>query len=165
MRHLILALMIPVTLSASPKVNPKTVQGFESGTFIRKYPQADPKSTYSLRTGGTNNSYSFTDSENTNSWFGLDLTTKDNVVVEISIHWNGQSTSRPAKLTPQKIEHINELAAFWGIPNQAKAIVEYAKSQQGKRYSGGSNQAPRKTIGPISIHCGTTGETLWLGWK
>jgi hypothetical protein len=93
------------------------------------------------------------------------MPTKGQDMVEISIGWNGKSTDQPAKITPKKMEHLTDLASFWGIGKQAKQIIDYAKSQQSKRYSGGASQAPRKTLGQITIHCGTTGETLWIGWK
>lgn len=143
---------------------PKTTADFEESTFFKKQ-RLVRKDAWDLRTGGRNNSYSFKDSENPYSSFGVELTTKDQEVIEISIHWNGESTDQPEKITPKKIEHLTDLALFWGIGEQSKEIIDYAKNQQSKRYRGGSGEAPWKSLGQISIHCGTTGETLWVGWK
>ena len=45
----------------------------------------------------------------------------------------------------------------------SKQIIDYAKSQQSKRYKD-PNKAPTKTLGKISIKCGITLETLWISW-
>jgi hypothetical protein len=158
------AFILPVQAAAGSTTKPKTTAGFEASTFFKKQILVS-KDAWDLLTGGRNNSYSFKDSENPYSSFGIELTTKDQEVIEISIHWNGESTDQPAKITPKKIEHLTDLALFCGIVKQSKEIIDYAKSQQSKRYRGGSDEAPWKTLGQISIHCGTTGETLWVGWK
>ncbi|MBK6959502.1 MAG: hypothetical protein IPH22_15525 [Nitrosomonas sp.] len=163
-QHLLLLLFASIALAAPTVAQSRTISDFESSAFYKKETLVSKDPPYDLRTGGKNNSYSFKDTENTNSSIGVELTTKGQDIVEVGIHWNGQSTLRPAKLSPKKIEQLKTLAAFWGTHSQANAIVDYAKSQQSKHYSGGSNQAPRKSLGPISIYCGTTGETLWVGW-
>jgi len=163
-QHLFLLLFASIALAAPTVAQSRTIVDFESSTFYRKETLISKDPAYDLRTGGKNNSYSFKDTENTYSSVGVDLTTKGQDIVEVGIHWNGQSTLRPAKMSPKKIEQLKDLAVFWGVPGQAKAIADYAKSQQSKHYSGGSSQAPRKSLGPITIHCGTTGETLWVGW-
>lgn len=145
-----------------PAPESKSISEFESSIFFKKQTLVG-KDTWDLRTGGRNNSYSFKDSENPDSSFGVELTTNGQNIVEIGIHWNGKSTSAPAKITVKKEEHLADLASFWGLGNQAKQIIEYAKSQQSKRYKNGSNQAPRKNLGEIAIYCDTTGETLWFG--
>jgi hypothetical protein len=149
---------------ATPAPKPRTITDFESSAFFKKQVLVS-KDAWDLRTGGRNNYYAFKDSENPYSSFSVEMTTKGQDVVEIGISWNGKSTDQPAKITPKKMEHLTDLALFWGIGKQAKQIIDYAKSQQSKRYRGGSSQAPRKTLGQITIHCGTTGETLWIGWK
>ncbi|WP_141508195.1 hypothetical protein [Ramlibacter sp. WS9] len=163
-QHLCLILFASIALATPSVAQSRTIADFESSNFYKKEILISKDPAYDLRTGGRNNSYSFKDTENADSSIGVELTTKGQDVVEVGIHWNGQSTLRPAKMSPKKIEQLKDLADFWGVPGQAKAIVEYAKSQQSKHYSGGSNQAPRKSLGPISIRCGTTGETLWIGW-
>lgn len=166
MRHQILLLLFASIAFAAPAVaQSKTIADFESSTFYKKETLVTKSPPYDLRTGGKNNSYSFKDTENAYDSFGVELTTKGQDVVQVGIHWNGQSTLQPAKITPKRIEQLKDLADFWGAPSQAKAIVDYAKSQQSKDYPDGSNQAPRKSLEPISIHCGTTGPTLWVGWK
>jgi hypothetical protein len=158
-------LLIFTTAYAANPVQPsKTISEFESSTFFKKQSLVS-KDTWDLKTGGKNNSYSFKDSENPYSSFGVELTTVGQNVVKLGIHWNGNSTSTPAKITAKKKEQITDLAKFWGAEDQAKQMTEYAKNQQSKRYSGGSSTAPRKQLGKINIYCGTTGETLWLGWK
>lgn len=155
-------------LSSLPAVGgttkPKTIADFEASTFFKKQ-VLESKDAWDLRTGGRNNSYTFKDSENPYSSFGVELTTRGRDVVEIGIHWNGKSTDQPAKITPKKMEHLTDLASFWGIGKQAKQIIDYAKSQQSKRYRDGYGHALRKTLGQITIHCGTTGETLGIVWK
>ncbi len=163
-RHLYLILFASIALATPSVAQSRTIADFESSTFYKKETLISKDPAYNLRTGGKNNSYSFKDTENTYSSIGVELTTEGQDIVEVGIHWNGQSTLHPAKMSPKKIEQLKDLAAFWGVPGQAKAIVDYAKSQQSKNYSGGSSQAPRKSLGPISIYCGTTGETLWVGW-
>jgi hypothetical protein len=158
------AFILTILSSASAATKTKTIADFEASTFFKKQ-ILERKNAWDLRTGGRNNSYTFKDSENPYSSFGVELTTKGRDVVEIGIHWNGESTYQPAKITPKRMEHLTNLASFWGIEKQAKQIINYVKSQQSKSYSGGSDQAPRKTLGQISIYCGTTGETLWIGWK
>ncbi len=158
------AFILSILPAVGGTTKPKTIADFEAGTFFKKQ-VLESKDAWDLRTGGRNNSYTFKDSENPHSSFGVELTTRGQEVVEIGIHWNGKSTDQPAKITPKKMEHLTDLASFWGIEKQAKQIIDYGKSQQSKRYSGGSSEAPRKTLGIITIHCGTTGETLWLGWK
>ena len=148
----------------TPTVSLINIAEFESSAFFKKQTMVS-KDAWNLRTGGRNHSYSFRDSENPDSSFGVELITNGQGIIEIGIHWNGKSTSAPARITAKKEEHLADLAAFWGIGNQARQVIEYAKGQQSKRYKGGSSQAPRTTLGKISIHCGTTGETLWLGWK
>jgi len=153
-----------IIYAATAEQKTKTIKEFETSTFFKKQ-VLDSKDAWELKTGGRNNSYSFKDTENPYSSFGVELTTVGDDIVKVGIHWNGKSTSAPAKITAKKKEHLTELAKFWGIENQAKQIIEYANSQQSKRYSGGSSTAPRKQLGKINIYCGTTGETLWLGWK
>jgi hypothetical protein len=147
----------------SPEAKLKSVAEFESSAFFKKQTLVS-KDAWNLRAGGRNHSYSFKDFENPDSWFGVELTASGQGILEIGIHWNGKSTSAPARITTKKEEHLTDLAAFWGIGGQAGEIIEYAKGQQSKRYKGGSNEAPRTALGKITIHCGTTGETLWLGW-
>jgi hypothetical protein len=163
-QHLLLLLYASIALAAPSVVLSRTIADFESSAFYEKQTLISKDPAYNLRTGGKNNSYSFEDPENNYSSVGVDLTTKGQDIVEVGIHWNGQSTSRPAKMSPKKIEQLKDLAALWGAHDQANAIVDYVETQQSERYTGGSSQAPRKSIGPISIHCGTTGETLWIGW-
>jgi hypothetical protein len=163
-QHLLILIFASIALALPPVAQSKTIADFESSTFYKKETLVNKGPAYDLRTGGKNNPYSFKDTENTYESFGVELTTKGQDIVEVGIHWNGQSTLQPAKMSPKKIEQLNDLAAFWGVPSQANGIVDYAKSQQSKSYSDGSNQAPRKSLGPITIHCGTTGETLWVGW-
>ena len=164
-QHLLLLIFASIALAAPPVAQSKTIADFESSTFYKKETLIRKDPAYDLRTGGKNNSYSFKDTENTYESFGVELTTKSQDVVQVGIHWYGQSTLQPAKMSPKKIEQLKDLAAFWGAPGQAKAIVDYAQSQQSKDYSDGSNQAPRRSLGPITIHCGTTGSTLWVGWE
>jgi hypothetical protein len=159
-----LAFILPIQLATGGTTKLKATADFEASTFFKKQIFVN-KDAWDLRTGVRNNSYSFKDSENPYSSFDVELTTENKEVIEISIHWNGESTEQPAKITPKKIEHLTDLALFWGIGKQSKEIVDYAKSQQSKRYKGGLDEAPWKTLGQISIHCGTTGETLWVGWK
>lgn len=161
---IILFFVLSSFLATNAATKPKTIADFEASVFFKKQ-ILENKDSWGLRTGGINNSYTFKDSENPYSSFGVELTTKGLDVVKIGIHWNGKSTDQPAKITLKKMEHLTQLALFWGVGNQAKEIINYAKSQQSKRYRGGSSQAPRKTLGQITIHCGTTGETLWVGWK
>lgn len=163
-QNLCLILFASIALAAPPVAQSRTIADFESSTFYKNETLITKGPPYDLRTGGKNNSYSFKDTENAYSSIGVELTTRGQDIVEVGIHWNGESTLRPAKISSKKIEQLKNLAAFWGVSGQAKSIVDYAKSQQSKHYSGGSNQAPRKSLGPISIHCGTTGETLWVGW-
>jgi len=158
------AFILPTQSATGGTTKLKTTADFEVSTFFKKQTLVS-KDAWDLRTGGRNNYYSFKDSENPYSSFGVELTTKNQEVIEISIHWNGESIEQPARLTSKKIEHLSDLALFWGIEKQSKEIIDYAKSQQSKRYRGGSNEAPWNTLGQISIHCGTTGETLWVGWK
>lgn len=163
-QRLLLLLFASIALAAPTVAQSRTISDFESSAFYKKETLVSKDPAYDLRTGGRNNSYTFKDTENTNSSIGVELTTKGQDIVEVGIHWNGQSTLRPAKLSPKKIEQLKNLATLWGAHGQASAIVDYAKSQQSKHYPSGSDQAPRKSIGPISIYCGTTGETLWVGW-
>jgi hypothetical protein len=158
------AFILPTQSATSGTTKLKTTADFEASTFFKKQILVS-KDAWDLRTGGRNNSFSFKDSENPYSSFGVELITKDHEVIQISIDWNGESIYQPAKITPKKIEHLTDLALFWGIGKQSKEIIDYAKSQQSKRYRGGMNEAPWKTLGQISIHCGTVGETLWVGWK
>jgi len=131
---------------ATPAPKPRTITDFESSAFFKKQDLVS-KDAWNLRTGGRNNYYAFKDFENPYSSFSVEMTTKGQDVVEIGISWNGKSTDQPAKITPKKMEHLTDLALFWGIGKQAKQIIDYAKSQQSKRYRGGSSQAPRKTLG------------------
>lgn len=163
-KHLKEAKILSSLNAAGGTTKQKTIADFEASVFFKKQIM-ERKNAWDLRTGGINNSYAFRDSENPYSTFDVELTTKGQDVVEIGIHWNGKSTDQPAKITPKKMGHLTDLALFWGIGKQAKQIIDYAKSQQSKRYSGGPDQAPRKILGKITIHCGTTGETLWIGWK
>jgi len=136
----------------------------ELGTLEKEETLIKKHQVYNLLSGGKNNGYAFKDTENDYSNYSVAFTTNGQDIVAVGIQWYGRSISQPAKMSPKKIEQLNKLAAFWGVPGQAKAIVDYAKSQQSKNYSGGSDQAPRKSIGPITIHCGTTGGDLWVGW-
>ena len=163
--HLLSLTFVVAAVLASQSALAKTIPEFESSAFFKREALVEKSSAYKLRTGGTSYPYSFKDTENPDSTFGVDVTTRGQQIAEIGIHWNGRSTSEPARLTPKRKEMIKALAAFWGISGHANALIEYAESQQRKRYPGGSSQAPRKVIGPVSIHCGTTGETLWLGWQ
>jgi hypothetical protein len=158
------AFILPIQADAGGTTKPRTTADFETSTFFKKQILVS-KDAWDLRIGRRNNSFSFKDSENPYSSFGVELITKDHEVIQISIHWNGESIEQPARLTSKKIEHLSDLALFCGIGKQSKEIIDYAKSQQSKRYRGGSNEAPWKALGQISIHCGTTGETLWVGWK
>jgi len=163
--RIFILLVALISLAASSVTQSKTIADFESSTFYKKETLVEKSKPYDLRSGEKNNSYSFKDTENSYSSFGVEITTEGQDVVRISIHWNGQSTLQPAKMTPKRIEQLKNLADFWGVSGQVRAIVDYVKSQQSKNYPGGSDQAPRKSLGPISIHCGTTGETLWVGWE
>ena len=155
-------LSIPPATGRTTK--PKTIADFEASAFYQKQ-TLESKDAWDLRSGGRNNSYTFEDSENPYSGFVVELTTKGQNVVKIGIIWYGESTYQPARITSEKMEQLTDLAIFWGVGKQAKQIIDYAKSQQSKRYNGGSSQAPRKALGKITIHCGTTGESLWLGWE
>lgn len=156
---------VVVAVLMSPAALAQTLAEFESSAFFKREILVEKSSAYKLRTGGTNNPYSFKDTENPYSSFGVEVTTKGEKIVEIGIHWNGRSTSEPARLTLRRKGTIKALAEFWGVSAHTDALIKYAESQQGRRYPGGSSQAPRKVIGPVSIHAGTTGETLWLGWQ
>ena len=158
------AFMLQILPAIGGTIKPRTISDFESSIFYNKQ-ILENKDAWDLRSGGRNNYYAFTDSENSYSPFSVELTTKGKKVVKIDISWNGESIYQPAKITPEKMEQLTDLAIFWGIGKQSKQIIDYAKSQQSKHYKGGSSQAPRTNLGQIKIHCGTTGETLWLGWE
>ncbi len=144
---------------------PKIISDFETSEFYRTQYFISKDEPYDLHSGSQNNGFSFKDLENPYSSVGVELTTNNKQIIEIGIHWNGHSVSEPARISNLKTEQIRQLALFWGISGQTTEIVNYVKSQQNQRYRGGSDQAPWKKMGPITIKCGTTGETLWLSWK
>ncbi len=119
--------ILSIVPAAGAATKPKTIADFETSAFFKKQIMKD-KSAWDLRTSGKNNYYAFKDSDNPNSSLGVELTTKGQDVVEIGIHWNGESDYQPAKITPKKMEHLTDLALFWGIGKQAKQIIDYAKS-------------------------------------
>ena len=163
---LIIMLVISASiLSANEEIKEsRSIKDFEASEFFKKQILLN-KDNWNLRAGGRNNSYSFKDTENPNSSFGVEFTSLDKKVLNISVHWNGASIHDPAQITPNKIKILTDLAKFWGVGDYATKIIEYVKSQQSKNYSGGSQEAPRDKIGDIIIYCGTTGETLWIGWE
>lgn len=143
----------------------RSIADFEASKFFKKQILQN-KDTWNLSAGVRNNSYSFKDTEKPYSSFVVEFKSLDRRVLNISVHWNGASIYDPAQITPKKIEILTDLAKFWGAGDHATQIIEYAKSQQSiKKYSGGSQETPRDKIGDMTIYCGTTGETLWIGWE
>ena len=87
--------------AATPVQKSRTIGDFETSTFFKKQ-SLDSKDAWDLKTGGKNNSYTFKDSENPYSSFGVELTTIGQNIVEVGIHWNGKSTAASATLTAKK---------------------------------------------------------------
>ena len=161
-RYFVMLLLILVAFAPEAVGEHKTITDFESSAFYKNQSLVKKWPVYDLRTGGQNNPYSFKDSENPYDAFGIDLTTRGQDIVRVSIQWHGQSAGHPPEFSEKKVELIKEIAYLFGLSAQSKRIVEYAKSQQSKNYPGGSGVAPRKSLGKISVHCGTTGADLWI---
>ena len=139
--RLLYFVFVAATVLAFPSALAKTIADFESSAFFKR--QSLVEKDAFVGPDETLNMYSFKDTENPRSPFDLVVVTKAQKIVEIQVQWEGKSKSEPARLTPQRTKTIKAIAEFWGISEHTNALVQYAESQQQKRYEGYA-EAPRQ---------------------
>lgn len=139
-----------------------TIDQFESSSFQQDY-KLKSKDSWALKSGGENFSYSYPDTENKYSSGGIELSGNKNDIKTMSIHWNGESTLSPAKLTRPKEVMLAKLLEVIAPDLRIQDVVKYIRSQQDISYPGGGNSMPRTKIGKYKVHAGHVGETLILG--
>jgi len=158
------ALILIVGLSAPLTAAPRTTEAFESSDFCKKLGHFEKKS-WTLKTGGTNASYTFVDPDSGNSEpsLGVELLVVANQVKDISIGWSPYDS--PVKWTSGKSEQVKNLLKFWGAPNMSEELVVYAKAHFRDNYPNGVGNAAHKPVGSLSVQCGRTGNDVYLAWK
>jgi hypothetical protein len=147
---------------ASSPARALAIMDFERSPFFQKH-RLVRKDEWALKSGGKNYSYSFADPENSYSGIGIELSSNPADVKKISVSWHGKSTNEPARFTKAKENFIRDLLSSSFSDAKPEAVISYVRAQQGKRFPGGGNEMPRKTIGGIGVYSGTVGETLIVG--
>src|SRR5262249_45588544 len=137
----------------------RSIKDFESSAFSRKYPAQRARS-WALKSGGTNFSYSYADSESDSSC-GVELSHNPQHITRYGISWYGESKQQTAILTRQREAFLRDLVSYIGANNlDANAIVGYVKDNQSKRYPGGMDTAPERTLGQYRMKVGVVGAAL-----
>lgn len=147
---------------ASSPVRALAIADFERSPFFQKH-RPIRKDEWALKSGGKNYSYSFADPDNSYAEIGVELSSNPADVREISVSWNGKSINEPARLTKSKENFIRDLLSSSFSDVKPEAVISYARAQQGKRFPGGSNEIPRKSVSGVGVYSGTVGETLIVG--
>ena len=139
-----------------------TVARFENSLFNKKF-LLKSKDSWTLKVGGNDFYYSYTDHENQYSSVAVELIGEKNNIQGVAISWNGESTLSPAKLTRPKEVMLGKLLEVIAPDLPIQDVVKYIRSQQDIRYPGGGNSMPRTKIGKYKVHAGHVGETLIFG--
>ncbi|MEI8331643.1 MAG: hypothetical protein WCF90_08380 [Methanomicrobiales archaeon] len=152
---------ISVCFAAPPSSSSRTISAFETSMLYKKLGRAQ-KSSWALKTGGTNNSYLFVDPENGDSQpsLGMELPTVGSQVVSASISWSPFDSK--VKMTPKKEEHIRLLLQYWGTPELAAQVISYVRSNFRTRRPNSVGASSKVRIGSISVQCGETGGDVTL---
>lgn len=138
-----------------------SAKAFEATSFYKKnFPTKD---SWSLKTGGMNNSYSFDDSENLGAHISVSITETKSGPSDVSVIWYGKSTKTPARITKTKEAFLSDLLSVTAPSVNPKQVVAYIKKVGSKSYPGGSTAMPRTTIAGLNMHAGTAGESLIVG--
>ena len=153
--------VLPATLLTHAQAKTVSIAQFEKSTFLVKYKLVS-KDQWSLRTGGTNFSYSFADTESGRTT-SVEMGPTAATVKRLGISWNGRSTLQPARLTQRRQEFLTDLlgACFPGVG--ADSIASLVKTAQTMNYPDGSDSMPRTKVGMVSVYVGTVGESLIVG--
>ena len=139
-----------------------SITDFENSTFYKKYSVRE-KNVWTLKSGGKNFYYSYQDTENPYSGFGVELSSVPSNIKEITICWHGKSIYHPARLTKVKEQFLRDLLLVVEPTVDLDTVIAYVKSQQVNNYPGGGNAIPRKQLGKAAIFAGTVGEALIVG--
>lgn len=139
-----------------------TVAKFENSLFNKKF-LLKSKDSWTLKVGGNDFYYSYTDNENQYSSITVELIGEENNIRGVAISWDGESTLSPAKLTQPKKVMLGKLLEVIAPDLRIQDIIKYIRSQQDIRYPGGGNSMPRTTIGKYKVYAGHVGESLIFG--
>ncbi len=166
LRFQLIAVLFPVCLCiGGPSANTqRTIAAFESSTFYKSMGKAK-RDSWSLKTGGMNNSYSFKDPDTQDPLPSLSVafTTVGPQAKEISISWLPYDSK--VKMTPKKEGQIKLLLQFWGTPELADQVISFARDNYKKNYPNSVGASPKTRIGSLSVQCGQTAGDVYLSWS
>ena len=142
----------------------KTLDDFRESTFIKKYPQKKQMTSWALRDGGYNNSFSFRLGNDEFSWFSVEVGTKsqNNPLVQnygIMFHDESNPSIWPTKFTEQIKSIFQDFIKSMDSTLDIKNISSYVQEQSLSKYHQ-IKDAPMKTIGKYSFRVGTVGHDL-----
>jgi hypothetical protein len=99
----------------------RSVRDFEGSAFSQTY-RAKSQKSWPLRSGGTNFSYSYADSESDSS-AGLEMSPDANRITHYGVSWHGESKQQPATLTPKREKFLRTLLASVNDRINGDAVV------------------------------------------
>ena len=153
---------LPQISRAQGKVFILTLEGFEKSQFFKSYKTLS-KSNYPLKTGGTNYSYGFADTDGTNQKISVELSSAPSFLTRLGISFYGSSLSSPATFSQSREKFLRDLLSSTHPDIPIEKVIELVKSEQRRAYDGGSTQMPRIPIGNTSVFIGTVGADLIVG--
>lgn len=159
---LIAVTMFCANVHAQTKLTILTLDKFEGSAFLKKH-MVSTKQNWSLKSGGTNYSYTFVDPEDGNQKIGVELSSNALFLTRIGISFPGSSLRETGRLTPKRERFLRELLDSTYSDIGAEALVQLVKTEQTKQYVGGSDQMPRVRLGNSEVFVGTTGADLIVG--
>lgn len=139
-----------------------TLDGFEKSQFLKSYKTLS-KSNWQLKTGGTNYSYAFADTDGTDEKISVELSSAPSFLTQLGISFRGSSLRSPATFTQTREKFLRDLLSSTHPDIPIEKVIELVKSEQRRTYDGGSTQMPKIPIGNTSVYVGTVGVSLIVG--
>lgn len=153
-----------ICVATPPAIPSRTLTVFESSEFCRKMGKFQ-KTSWALKAGGINNSYTFVDPDNGDSRpsLSVELPTDGSKITSISIGWLPYRDK--VKWTHNKEDQIRMLLLFWGTSNLTSRVVGFAKSRYRTNCPNSVGLSPKTRIGGISVQCGQSAGDVYLSWQ
>jgi len=152
---------LPLAPNSATKNLLTSAKAFETSGFFKK--NTPKKDSWTLKTGGMNNSYSFDDTENLSTSINVSMTETKQGTSNVTVIWYGKSTRAPARMTKTKEAFLTDLLRNAAPGISPQQVIADIKKVGSKDYPDGSTVMPRTSIAGIKMYAGSIGESLIIG--
>ncbi|MCX7192432.1 MAG: hypothetical protein NTY60_02200 [Proteobacteria bacterium] len=135
----------------------------EQSDFYKKNPPVKVDQ-WSLKTGGINYSYSFTDTASSYEQVGVEFNHDKTGKAHVSVMWHGSNISSPATLTIEREQFIIGLVNAIFPQIEIPKLIAYIRANQNKSSAKGWDALPRAEINGVRVYVGVDSPNLMVGF-